>query len=1025
MDPVKAKANFSRICQLLIDKGGDALRRALHAKHPPSTLAAVLNANKTTLKKIRYSVIKPSQWELLFPISGTPDSNSFDITLLTILHRNICGLRSSISANITRIEILRNEIYGHIPSPHMHDIEFDRLWKEISAPLIKLGIPQQHIDELKESPLSPEEESYTEKLKEWKELEDSLLSKVLNVENELLELRRTVENVVPSQVDQLAKFDFTGKIDRHCKKFQDGTRKWLLDNLSSWFDDEESRVMTLTAGPGVGKSVLSAKVCEVFKQRGQLAGCHFCDFRNADSRNPHRILQSLASQMCDNVDGFRDKLTEVLRHKHSQDSLSDAFRVLLNDPLHALDKREPILIVVDALDESETDVKSEFLEFISDEFPELPEWIKIFITSRPELQVQTKPQHLNHVEILPDDHHHTLDLKYFILHCLPNLSEGNVSSLTSKCEGSFLYAYYLVNELEEMDVGIEPNLSDYDPKGISGFYEKQFKHFKIDNFVDVLPTFLANKYSQDSNDESKKSDHLYQQNSKSGNENLDNDVGLNALKSRSFTRLREPPAPILSLRLKELNEENVFLKNEIKSLQATCEGILAEFGKMAVQQSAKENEERRHELFQEIYQSPSSEATALPTNKHRSNKDMNGSLNKNGSLKTQTTNESTDTPSVIHPTTSTEQPVEGAEALVQQSNHQPVKENVVTSDKGESEIQRGDRLSTKVSTFKDSNENQIPSTQNTSSNTSREKTSGGDGINQSGKVQGTSDLASTSHQSFENLSLSVQQDDSGTEYISLGNVPPTSVATTLYNNYKLLLLSLSQRLLSCDVVKLKNWARENFSINDPQNTTDVFFQLDQKAVINASDLSQISHFFESIVRIDLVYIIDAFLLGDYSKLRQTSAPKQQAANAAQTSQYRSTTMYQSMFSAMNTGRQSFVNPAASGILQTNPRRNAATLRKPGNGNGSQRSVPQQTQLATFRNMSDTINPARFSRSPNETQSTAFQQQNLQPATTGFTPTRKADVVVADGSSVASKCFLKYLTDWILKIQYMTVTSVNI
>ena len=41
-----------------------------------------------------------------------------------------------------------------------------------------------------------------------------------------------------------------------------------------------------------------------------------------------------------------------------------------------------------------------------------------------------------------------------------------------------MYAYYLVNELKEMDLGIEPNLSDYVPKGISGFYEKQFKRLK-------------------------------------------------------------------------------------------------------------------------------------------------------------------------------------------------------------------------------------------------------------------------------------------------------------------------------------------------------------------------------------------------------------------------------------------------------------------------------------------------------------------------------------------------------------------
>jgi hypothetical protein len=53
MDPLKAKANFTRICQLLIDKGGDALRAALHVIHPPATLAAALNSHRRTLQRIK------------------------------------------------------------------------------------------------------------------------------------------------------------------------------------------------------------------------------------------------------------------------------------------------------------------------------------------------------------------------------------------------------------------------------------------------------------------------------------------------------------------------------------------------------------------------------------------------------------------------------------------------------------------------------------------------------------------------------------------------------------------------------------------------------------------------------------------------------------------------------------------------------------------------------------------------------------------------------------------------------------
>ena len=162
----------------------------------------------------------------------------------------------------------------------------------------------------------------------------------------------------------------------------------------------------------------------------------------------------------------------------SRDSLSDAFTVLLNEPLHALDIGEPILLVVDALDESKTADKSEFLELISDEFPELPEWIKILITSRPELQVKKKLEHFHPLEVLPQDDNQQKDIKCFVKGSLPLFKVNSVDYLVSKCEGSFLYACYMVKELKEMDAGVEPNLSDYTPKGISGFFEKQFKRLR-------------------------------------------------------------------------------------------------------------------------------------------------------------------------------------------------------------------------------------------------------------------------------------------------------------------------------------------------------------------------------------------------------------------------------------------------------------------------------------------------------------------------------------------------------------------
>ena len=75
--------------------------------------------------------------------------------------------------------------------------------------------------------------------------------------------------------------------------------------------------------------------------------------------------------MCDNVKGFKEKLLEQLKRPHVVNTLTDAFRVYLHDPLQDLESKEAMLIVIDGLDESESNGKSELLDLIANECSEL------------------------------------------------------------------------------------------------------------------------------------------------------------------------------------------------------------------------------------------------------------------------------------------------------------------------------------------------------------------------------------------------------------------------------------------------------------------------------------------------------------------------------------------------------------------------------------------------------------------------------------------------------------------------------
>lgn len=95
----KEKTNGTRLARLLVDGGTNILRQFLHSNIPPATTLQIwLTNNYPTLQglKSRRALFR-SQWEKLFPSSGDPpDSNTFDITLLHLLLREICNLSAPL-----------------------------------------------------------------------------------------------------------------------------------------------------------------------------------------------------------------------------------------------------------------------------------------------------------------------------------------------------------------------------------------------------------------------------------------------------------------------------------------------------------------------------------------------------------------------------------------------------------------------------------------------------------------------------------------------------------------------------------------------------------------------------------------------------------------------------------------------------------------------------------------------------------------------------------------------------------------
>ncbi len=561
---LQEKADFTRLSRLLVDKGTEALRNTLDAIHAPPNLPAVLNANKTTLLRLKPRVINDTQWDLLFPSSGNPpDSKTFDVTLLTVLLRNLSGLPppatgwntmppvsdNSLQANITRIKLFRNQVYGHVTSTEVDKATFDHLWQEISKALLDLKIPQKEIDDLKTCPLGPEGEIYWQSLKKWvldeEECKNMLDDLARNVNNQLTQsalqlkddmqlLRQMIEqnhqgiqqlspssssesqlprptydseeskvsekhtvHVEEQLLQKLAKHNFKGKIRSKIEFFHPGTREWLLEQVYSWFADEDrSRLLLLTAGPGFGKSVFAAKVCEIFKEKGNLAACHFCDFSNSNVKDPMMMLQSLASHMCESIIGFKEKLLDQLQRPHKVHSLKDAFQVYLQNPLDELEV-ENSLIVIDGLDESATDDKSDMVKLIADNFPDLPRCVKVLVTSRPGLFLRGLDD-VQKIKVGVENVGNKSDILKYLIVCLPTLTARDdvmnhsppqvhhskvLPAIVKKCEGSFLYAFHVQHELrkrDDLDTMTFQDIMSFLPEGMGSVYHAYFHRLEIE-----------------------------------------------------------------------------------------------------------------------------------------------------------------------------------------------------------------------------------------------------------------------------------------------------------------------------------------------------------------------------------------------------------------------------------------------------------------------------------------------------------------------------------------------------------------
>ena len=285
---------------------------------------------------------------------------------------------------------------------------------------------------------------------------------------------------------------FDADITFFAERHDPHTRQWFFDDFYAWFRDPgNSRAYVLLGDPGVGKSVIAGALAQRMKETGRLGAAYFCRHNDGTRNDPRYLLGTVAHQLC----ACNDKYKEIVGGQdgvkmllgNSKLGVMELFTKLLHEPLSTCGSSDKkFLVIIDALDETEYKSREDFLDLIKHRFPMLPEWLVFFVTSRPEDSVQSRLKRYNPcIKICAGNsdqqnfyQKHEQDIQDFLEKRIDvSRLAISIDDVTKKCDGLFLYAHYIVEELKKSILSGKKisNLNQLFPGDIDEFFLKNFE----------------------------------------------------------------------------------------------------------------------------------------------------------------------------------------------------------------------------------------------------------------------------------------------------------------------------------------------------------------------------------------------------------------------------------------------------------------------------------------------------------------------------------------------------------------------
>ena len=261
-------------------------------------------------------------------------------------------------------------------------------------------------------------------------------------------------------------------------------RKWVFDEIDRWMSSGVSRIFWIVGNPGVGKTAISAWLCQ---NRREIAAFHFCRYDNVQKMDPRRCVMSLAYQLSTQLPDYEERLKYMKLDQIGDLNAKTLFDNIIVQPLSGIPKPDrTIVMLIDALDEATIEGKNDLVTFITSEFERTPEWLKLIVTSRPDPEVMGPMQSYNPFILDASDLRNVPDIQTYLRRELKEYYGGmevpgsTIDIIVKKSGGLFLYAEWIVRELGYGRLSLS-RLDEF-PQGLGGiyhnFFERQFPNIE-------------------------------------------------------------------------------------------------------------------------------------------------------------------------------------------------------------------------------------------------------------------------------------------------------------------------------------------------------------------------------------------------------------------------------------------------------------------------------------------------------------------------------------------------------------------